>query len=215
MNNTMGSTRPIGDITTVLDLVSRNAQDDFFFPLDTTNSWFHREGMTTYPATMTSQEFTHKGTAAWGGRLTFELDGLQAGDLLQSIIVQIKLSSWYDQTVVNQMNNCKMVVYKPNNYQYAQQGAVSSSSRILKLNVSTIQGNLAGYKRNQQNSNGFGLNPSGQPSTPFLYKNKAQGCNAQINIHHQNHHSCTNTRSNPTNQEIVFEHYAQPLVDLS
>jgi raffinose/stachyose/melibiose transport system permease protein len=33
MNNSMGSTRPIGDITTVLDLVSRNAQDDFFFPL--------------------------------------------------------------------------------------------------------------------------------------------------------------------------------------
>jgi hypothetical protein len=104
MNNTMGSTRPIGDITTVLDLVSRNAQDDFFFPLDTKASWFHREGMTIYPSTMTSQEFTHKGTAAWGGKLTFELDGLQAGDLLQSIIVQIKLSSWYDQTIVNNMN---------------------------------------------------------------------------------------------------------------
>ena len=57
--------KSIGDITTVLDLVSRNAQDDFFFPLDTQNSWFHREGMTIYPSTMTSQEFTHKGTAAW------------------------------------------------------------------------------------------------------------------------------------------------------
>ena len=100
----MGSTRPIGDITTVLDLVSRNAQDDFFYPLNTKASWFHREGMTTYPATMTAQEFTHKGTAAWGGRLTFELDALQAGDLLQSIIVQIKLSSWYDQNIINALN---------------------------------------------------------------------------------------------------------------
>lgn len=34
---------------------------------------------------------------------------------------------------------CKLVVYKPNNYQYAQQGAVSSSCRTLKQNVTTIE----------------------------------------------------------------------------
>jgi hypothetical protein len=37
---------------------------------------------------------------------------------------------------------CKLVVYKPNNSQYAQQGAVSSSTRNLKLNVTTIEKNL-------------------------------------------------------------------------
>lgn len=38
---------------------------------------------------------------------------------------------------------CQLVVYKPNNYQYAKQGAVSSSTRILKLNVDTISTNAA------------------------------------------------------------------------
>ena len=33
---------------------------------------------------------------------------------------------------------CKQVYYKPNNPQYAKQGSVSSSTRMLKLNVDTI-----------------------------------------------------------------------------
>lgn len=40
-------------------------------------------------------------------------------------------------------NGCKLTVYKPNNYQYAKQGAVSSSTRLLKLNVDTISTNAA------------------------------------------------------------------------
>jgi hypothetical protein len=38
---------------------------------------------------------------------------------------------------------CQLVVYKPNNYQFAKQGAVSSSTRMLKLNVDTISTNAA------------------------------------------------------------------------
>ena len=38
---------------------------------------------------------------------------------------------------------CQLTVYKPNNYQYAKQGAVSSSTRLLKLNVDTISTNAA------------------------------------------------------------------------
>jgi len=49
---------------------------------------------------MSSQEFTHKGTAAWGGRLTFELGALQTGDLIQSIAVQIRLSHWYSEQIL-------------------------------------------------------------------------------------------------------------------
>jgi Large eukaryotic DNA virus major capsid protein/Major capsid protein N-terminus len=95
------STRPRGDVTTVIDLASRNGQDDYFFPINSNNSWFHRNpGYTTYPATMASQEFTHKGTAAWGGRLTFELGALQVGDLIQSIAVQIRLGHWYSQQIL-------------------------------------------------------------------------------------------------------------------
>lgn len=40
-------------------------------------------------------------------------------------------------------NGCKLTVYKPNNPQFAKQGAVSSSTRMLKLNVDTISTNAA------------------------------------------------------------------------
>jgi hypothetical protein len=71
---------------------------------------------------------------------------------------------------------CKMVVYKPNNPQFAQQGAVSSSTKILKTNVDTIQTNIASIRN---------------VPTNFL-KNKAPTCGQQINsrIHFQNKKSC-------------------------
>jgi hypothetical protein len=55
--------------------------------------------------------------------------------------------------------DCARVSYKPNNYKYAKQGAVSSSSRILQLNVETINKNLSqmekgfNYKYNICNNN--------------------------------------------------------------
>jgi hypothetical protein len=55
---------------------------------------------------------------------------------------------------------CKLVVYKPNNYQFAQQGAVSSSTLNLKLNVTTIEKNLAHLPKN------------------IILKNKAPACQA-------------------------------------
>jgi hypothetical protein len=55
---------------------------------------------------------------------------------------------------------CKLVVYKPNNYQFAQQGAVSSSTLNLKLNVTTIEKNLAHLPNN------------------IILKNKAPACQA-------------------------------------
>jgi hypothetical protein len=96
--------RPRGDITTVLDLTDRDAQDNTFFPLDTDNSWFHRgeEIQTVYPSSLSIQEFTQRGPGYWGQRFTFEIGALPAGDLLQGIILQIKLGSWYDpQTLKN------------------------------------------------------------------------------------------------------------------
>lgn len=113
---------------------------------------------------------------------------------------------------------CKLVVYKPNNYQYATQGAVSSSTRTFKKNVSTIQTNLAGYNKDQKqgiynlyNSNGNNaiLNPSGQPSIPFIFKNKAQGCNAEIQIRFQNPKSCNNLPNDPSQPAIPNYYYAQ------
>jgi hypothetical protein len=51
------------------------------------------------------------------------------------------------ETLTN-LKGCSQVYYKPNNPQFANQGSVSSSTRILKLNVDTISTNA--YK-NQKN----------------------------------------------------------------
>jgi hypothetical protein len=48
---------------------------------------------------------------------------------------------------------CKLTVYKPNNPQYAQQGAVDSSTRMLKLNVTTIEKNAASYRSSSLGKN--------------------------------------------------------------
>ena len=44
-------------------------------------------------------------------------------------------------------SGCKLVVYKPNNPQFAQQGGVTSSTRTLKLNVTTIDKNIANIRQ--------------------------------------------------------------------
>ena len=49
---------------------------------------------------------------------------------------------------------CQLTVYKPNNYQFAKQGAVSSSTRLLKLNVDTISTNAASIQ-NYNNTGQF------------------------------------------------------------
>jgi hypothetical protein len=44
---------------------------------------------------------------------------------------------------------CKIVQYKPNNYKYAKQGAVSSSDRLLRLSVETSNQNLSNITKTQ------------------------------------------------------------------
>jgi len=76
---------------------------------------------------------------------------------------------------------CQLTVYKPNNYQYAKQGAVSSSTRLLKLNVDTISTNAASI--NNYNNTGEQLITanelySGNANNVInLQKNKAPTCN--------------------------------------
>jgi hypothetical protein len=85
---------------------------------------------------------------------------------------------------LNNFSSCRLVVYKPNNPQYAQQGAVSSSTRMLKLNVTTIETNAASFKKNAQGvkittSN---ITSSSQPGMPFILKNKVPKlCNPPVN----------------------------------
>lgn len=93
---------------------------------------------------------------------------------------------------------CKLTVYKPNNPQFAVQGAVDSSTRNLKLNVDTISTNAASFnKKSIQNPAGTFLNPNdlvtGSNTTiPFILKNKTTPCGIPPVYPFQNHKSCNN-----------------------
>jgi len=101
--------RPRGDITTVLDLTDRDAQDNTYFPLDAERSWFHyQDHITAYPTTLTVQEFVQRGPADWGQTFRFEIGGLPAGDLLEALILQIRLSHWYNPAIVKQLLNSEI-----------------------------------------------------------------------------------------------------------
>lgn len=76
---------------------------------------------------------------------------------------------------------CPLTVYKPNNPQFAQQGAVSSSTRLLKLNVNTISTHNASLHNN--NNVGDQLVTSndlyaGEDNRQNPWKTKVPNCNA-------------------------------------
>jgi hypothetical protein len=91
-------------------------------------------------------------------------------------------------------NGCKLVVYKPNNYQYAKQGAVESSTRLLKLKVDTISTNAASFNSNNANYNtpvNASLITNGvPPPNPFILKSKAASCNSPSIYPYQNKKAC-------------------------
>jgi len=87
---------------------------------------------------------------------------------------------------------CQLVVYKPNNYQYAKQGAVDSSTKILKLQVDTISTNAASIQN--YNNTGSQLVTANElyAGNPInnIYKNKAPLCNSPTIFQFQNKKSC-------------------------
>jgi hypothetical protein len=98
---------------------------------------------------------------------------------------------------------CSQVYYKPNNPQYATQGGVSSSTRILKLNVDTISTAAARQRKLRGATAASSLASGNIPYTPFIYKDKVPQCQKQTYIgnpfffqgQHQNKLLCT-TRTN-------------------
>jgi len=103
--------RPRGDATTVLDTCDRDAQDDSLFPLNTDISWFSRDtGRRTINFTQQVQTFQFKGTAAFGGFLSFEIGNQAAGDLIHMVGIQVRLGHWLDQLTIAKLYG--------NNYKY-------------------------------------------------------------------------------------------------
>lgn len=87
-----------------------------------------------------------------------------------------------DTDTVRRTQNCPaqcpsttscQTIYKPNNIQYATQGAVDSSDRLTRLKLNTINKNAASYAAL------FGSSASrylGMASTPYFTKSKYQAC---------------------------------------
>jgi hypothetical protein len=92
-------------------------------------------------------------------------------------------------------NGCKLTTYKPNNPQFAKQGAVSSSTRILKLTVDTISTNAASIQNN--NNTGQELVTANEiyrgndNNVQNLLKNKVPNCNSPTVYPFQNKKICS------------------------
>ena len=96
----------------------------------------------------------------------------------------------YSGSVISGPSNpkgCAIVEYKPNNPQFAKQGSVSSSTRTLKLNVTTIEKNVASIRGANVVSS---ITNGERPYNPFIYKNKVPKCNPGIYTKDGNPKTC-------------------------
>lgn len=116
---------------------------------------------------------------------------------------------------------CQLVVYKPNNYQFAKQGAVDSSTRNLKLNVDTISTNAASIQ-NYNNTGPFlvdanELYAGGNNNNTNLVKNKAPNCNTPYPLNFRQsgpfqnkkfcHYNSLKEFQNPVSQPSPYRYY--------
>jgi Large eukaryotic DNA virus major capsid protein/Major capsid protein N-terminus len=101
MDGLGGASRPRGDITTLLDLATRDNQDDYYTPINSETTWFTRDQeRRNRPFVPAVQNFPFRGPAAFGQRFTFDVGSVSCGDLLFNVMLQIKLGHWFDQTTI-------------------------------------------------------------------------------------------------------------------
>lgn len=77
---------------------------------------------------------------------------------------------------------CKArAIVKPNNKQYHQQGAVSSSSRILRAKLNAVNKNAVSIGNKYGDAAQNALNYNGQPAAPFINKWKQNAGGYRVN----------------------------------
>lgn len=112
-----GTKQPRGGATTLLDLVSRDIQDNILFPLDTDITRFSRdEGLRTIPMATVMREFTFRGPATLGQTFTFELGDMNCGDLISGLFIQIQLGDWFTLFLREQLKNSSLSPFDKNQY---------------------------------------------------------------------------------------------------
>lgn len=141
--------RPGGDITTLLDLTNRDMQDNSYFPLNATTSWWARDASRRFtPFTPILQDFQYRGPAAFGQRFTFDIAPQTNGDILFGAVLQIQLSSWMElQTVLNLQASRWTYVEPEKAWYYANAlGQIILQKVELEINgvtIETVDGDLS------------------------------------------------------------------------
>ena len=93
--NGYGTKQPRGQATTLLDLATRDIQDNTLFPLNATITRFTRDDtIRTVPMSSVLRDFTFRGPAEFGQRFTFELGDINCGDLIQGLFIQLQFGDW-------------------------------------------------------------------------------------------------------------------------
>jgi hypothetical protein len=113
--NGYGTKQPRGGSTTLLDLVSRDVQDNTFFPLDTNITRFTRdETLRTVPMSSVMREFTFRGPATFGQTFTFEMGDMNCGDLISGLFIQLQLGDWFTGLIRERLRLGNLIALKPN-----------------------------------------------------------------------------------------------------
>ena len=109
-----GTKQPRGSATTLLDLVSRDIQDNTLFPLNATVTRFTRDDtLRTIPMAPVMREFTFKGPATLGQSFTFELGDMNCGDLISGLYIQIQVADWLSAVSRNNLVNGSLIPIAP------------------------------------------------------------------------------------------------------
>ena len=136
------ATRPMGPITTLLDLTNRDVQENDLFPINTDKTWFTRDKeRRTISFSPLVQEIPFRGPAAFGQRFTFDLGSVLVGDLLFGAAVQIRLGTWFDAQTVNQIETGDIVYRTPSQgWEYANAlGSIIIAEAELEIDGKTIE----------------------------------------------------------------------------
>lgn len=114
--NGYGTKQPRGPATTLIDLVSRDIQDNIIFPLDATVTKFTRdETLRTVPLSSVMREFTFRGPATFGQTFTFEMGDMNCGDLISALFIQVQLGDWFTASVRENLRTGILTPTKPEN----------------------------------------------------------------------------------------------------
>ena len=121
----------------------------------------------------------------------------------------------YYQSNLNYLKSrCKKEIINQNNSQYAQQGAVSSSSRLLRLKLNTINTNANSVGDSYGKSAYHALAYSGRPDAPFVNKQKmnaggyAKKCDTNLyHLYKPGGGNPTTSALNTINNERTIGHY--------